>query len=129
MAKLPEYVRNNVDINDYSIEEGIRCLSCESGVCIACGYCAQICPVKAIRMEVLQDELGRTIVEKFEINVSACIFCGLCEQICPTKVIEMENTYEFAMYNQQDVVRMDEYFEYDERKTFDQRIIVKSGNV
>lgn len=127
MAKLPEYVKNNVILDDYALEDGIRCLSCESGVCIACGYCSMICPVKAIRMEVIQDELGRTIVDKFEINVSACIFCGLCEQVCPTKVIEMENTYEFALYNNVDVVRMDEYFEYDEKKSFDQKLIINKG--
>ena len=41
--------------------------------CIACGACADECPVEAI-----SEGDG-----KFEINADACIECGACADACP----------------------------------------------
>ena len=111
------HVESFEKLQDTAIREGIRCLSCRSNLCIACGYCAMVCPVKAIRIVADQDELGRVIVEKFEINTSACIFCGLCQHVCPTNAIEMEGSFEFAIYKDGGR-RFDEDFCYDEFEAY-----------
>jgi len=41
--------------------------------CIACGACAQGCPVECIK-----DAGG-----KYEIDASVCIECGACAEVCP----------------------------------------------
>ena len=43
--------------------------------CIACGACADGCPVEAIR-----EGDG-----KFEINADTCIDCGACAEVCPVE--------------------------------------------
>ena len=43
--------------------------------CIACGACADKCPVNAI---VEADG-------KFEINADECIECGACAGVCPVE--------------------------------------------
>lgn len=43
--------------------------------CIACGACADGCPVEAI-----SEGDG-----KFEINADTCIDCGACAEVCPVE--------------------------------------------
>ena len=43
--------------------------------CIACGACADECPVNAIT-----EGAG-----KFEINADECIECGACAGVCPVE--------------------------------------------
>ena len=43
--------------------------------CIACGACADSCPMGIIAMD---DELGR-----YAINGDECIDCGACADTCP----------------------------------------------
>lgn len=49
--------------------------------CIACGKCADICPVKAITME------GKKPVR----NEKKCAFCLGCVNICPTRALQIGN--------------------------------------
>ncbi len=44
--------------------------------CIACGSCAQECPVDCISEG-----------EIYEIDEDACIDCGACEEVCPVDAI------------------------------------------
>jgi ferredoxin len=46
--------------------------------CVACGTCAEECPVEAIH-----EGDG-----KYEINADTCIECGTCADACPTGAIE-----------------------------------------
>ena len=46
--------------------------------CIACGNCADECPVEAI-----SEGDG-----KYNIDADACIECGTCADACPTGAIE-----------------------------------------
>ena len=46
--------------------------------CLACGACAEGCPVGAI-----SEGDG-----KYEINADACIDCGACAEQCPVSAIE-----------------------------------------
>ncbi len=48
--------------------------------CIACGSCADQCPVEAIA------DAG----EKFEINADTCLECGACADACPVGAIVEE---------------------------------------
>ena len=48
--------------------------------CIACGACADGCPVSAISMN---DEQGH-----YAIDSSICIECGSCAGTCPMGAIE-----------------------------------------
>ena len=51
-----------------------------SDECIACGACADECPVSAI-----SEGDG-----KYEIDASTCVDCGACEEACPTGAISAE---------------------------------------
>ena len=45
--------------------------------CVACGACAETCPVEAIKVE---DNLA-------VIDYDKCIGCGACKEKCPRKII------------------------------------------
>jgi Fe-S-cluster-containing hydrogenase component 2 len=47
--------------------------------CIACGECAEICPVDALKLEN-----DVTVVDE-----EWCIGCGVCTTVCPTAAIRM----------------------------------------
>jgi len=56
----------------------------DTGKCIGCGLCAEVCPFGAI---ILEDADGKGYRAK---NISAsCKGCGLCASSCPQKAIEM----------------------------------------
>ena len=48
--------------------------------CIACGACAEACPVGCIKQ-------GESI---YEIDSAACISCGTCASVCPVEAPEEE---------------------------------------
>lgn len=47
--------------------------------CIACGTCAEDCPVSCISEGDI-----------YVIDPSACIDCGVCQEACPVSAIEEE---------------------------------------
>lgn len=49
-----------------------------SGECISCGACQEVCPVECIR----------TINDLRYIDESQCISCGSCANMCPVKCIK-----------------------------------------
>ena len=51
-----------------------------SAACIACGSCADHCPLGII------SNAG----SYYEIDASQCIDCGSCAAACPTDAIELE---------------------------------------
>ncbi len=51
---------------------------CDKSACTGCGACANICPVKCIKMEY--DFEGYIYPN---INEQACINCGACNRVCP----------------------------------------------
>jgi len=47
--------------------------------CVACGACAEVCPVEAI-----------TIEDVAKINEEECTDCGTCVEECPQECITLE---------------------------------------
>ena len=52
-----------------------------SDECVACGACADTCPVAAIA-------LGDSGI--YEVNQDTCVDCGACEDSCTTGAIKVE---------------------------------------
>lgn len=50
-----------------------------SDVCVACGACADQCPVEAITVD------GVAVV-----NADVCVSCGACADQCPVEAITVE---------------------------------------
>jgi NAD-dependent dihydropyrimidine dehydrogenase PreA subunit len=49
--------------------------------CLACGTCADACPVEAI-------SAGD---DKYVIDADKCVECGSCESTCPVSAIKQED--------------------------------------
>ncbi|MBI5374694.1 MAG: hydrogenase iron-sulfur subunit [Candidatus Schekmanbacteria bacterium] len=63
----------------------ILCASIDEELCIKCGICVKICPVKAIETEESLTALD--ILETPEVNRIKCLNCGQCSAYCPTGAI------------------------------------------
>ena len=49
--------------------------------CVACGCCAKICPLSAIRV-------WRGI--RAQVDPERCVGCGKCAKECPASIIEIQ---------------------------------------
>jgi len=78
--------------------EAARCLRCSSGVCVGCTFCARTCPDYAIRVERVDDPVGRSVT-RFDFDISKCCFCGLCAEQCPTGALQHTGQYELSFYS------------------------------
>jgi uncharacterized protein (DUF362 family)/Pyruvate/2-oxoacid:ferredoxin oxidoreductase delta subunit len=56
--------------------------------CIACGVCAEACPMEAIT--ILENQSA-------QIDDSACIRCYCCHEMCPEKAIELKQSILYRM--------------------------------
>ncbi|HLC04144.1 MAG TPA: FAD-dependent oxidoreductase [Anaerolineales bacterium] len=93
---------------DQALRQSDRCLDCavntifDSGKCILCGACADVCPwdcLKLVRLVELDGDVrvgqvlaavgarGGAIIK----NEDLCTRCGLCAERCPTGAISMEH--------------------------------------
>ena len=52
-----------------------------SEACVACGACADTCPVGAI-------SLGDAGI--YVVDPETCVDCGACEDVCPTGAVKAE---------------------------------------
>ena len=83
-----------IEINGSEAEKGIeyiekagidvspvkRVVKKDKDLCIDCGACVSICPVKAI---VIEDDWT------VDVNDTECVGCKLCTYSCPTKAIKV----------------------------------------
>lgn len=53
----------------------------DENACVACGCCAKICPLSAIR-------IWHGI--RAEVDPERCVGCGKCARECPASVIEIQ---------------------------------------
>ncbi len=87
-----------------AMEEANRCFQCshswqyDSGTCILCNACVDVCPTKCLTMSQLSElQFSRLFNENISmkqqgipgitINRAQCIRCTFCEQVCPTDSI------------------------------------------
>lgn len=59
-----------------------------SGICIGCGFCAQICPRKAIDIYFDNNSGSYTAI----LDDRKCIKCNLCDHVCPLINFELNST-------------------------------------
>ena len=52
----------------------------DQAVCVACGCCVKVCPLRAI--EIVRGVMAQADREK-------CVGCGKCARECPASVIEI----------------------------------------
>ncbi len=61
--------------------------------CIACGYCAEVCPVDIWPQMTLKAILVDEVEEYLAHGLLDCVECGLCTYVCPSK-IELAETFQ-----------------------------------
>jgi Na+-transporting NADH:ubiquinone oxidoreductase subunit A len=60
--------------------------------CIACGYCALVCPVDILPQFTYKAVLAGEVEESLEHGLLDCVECALCSYVCPSK-IELFETF------------------------------------
>jgi formate hydrogenlyase subunit 6/NADH:ubiquinone oxidoreductase subunit I len=72
-----------------------------TGGCVGCGACAEVCPPKCI--EVIDDAQASPPKRILVQHLDACIVCGQCERYCPTgDGIHMSREWDFAGFTPAD---------------------------
>jgi len=54
--------------------------------CIACGYCAMVCPVDILPQFTYKAILAGEVEESLDHGLLDCAECGLCSFVCPSKI-------------------------------------------
>jgi Na+-transporting NADH:ubiquinone oxidoreductase subunit A len=54
--------------------------------CIACGYCARVCPVDILPQFTYKAISAGEVEESLEHGLLDCVECGLCSYVCPSKI-------------------------------------------
>ena len=54
--------------------------------CIACGYCAEVCPVDILPQFTFKAILAGEVEESVQHGLLDCVECGLCSYVCPSKI-------------------------------------------
>lgn len=65
--------------------------------CIACGYCADVCPVDIWPQMAFKSILVEEVEEYLAHGLLDCVECGLCSYVCPSK-IELAATLQAAKH-------------------------------
>ncbi|MCF8068135.1 MAG: 4Fe-4S binding protein [Desulfobacterales bacterium] len=58
----------------------------EERACVACGSCAEVCPVDIIPSLTFKCTLADEIEESLSHGLLDCVECGLCTYVCPSKI-------------------------------------------
>ena len=71
--------------------------------CIACGYCALVCPVDILPQFTHKAVLAGEVEESLEHGLLDCVECGLCSYVCPSKIdlFESLKKAKAEVYNEQ----------------------------
>lgn len=54
--------------------------------CVACNYCARVCPVEILPQLAYKGLLADDIEEALAHGLLDCVECGLCTHVCPAKI-------------------------------------------
>ncbi len=75
--------------------EAIRCMRCQTHVCVACTLCARVCPDNCI--DVAGHDTGfERRVERYDFMMEWCCFCGFCQDVCPTQTLSLAADFDYA---------------------------------
>lgn len=71
--------------------------------CIACGYCALVCPVDILPQFTYKAILAGEVEESLEHGLLDCVECALCAYVCPSKIdlLESLKSAKAAFYKEQ----------------------------
>ena len=58
--------------------------------CIACNYCADVCPVEILPQLTYKSILAEEVEEYLAHGLLDCVECGLCSYVCPSKIELLE---------------------------------------
>ncbi len=58
--------------------------------CVGCGKCASVCPIDAIKMDLVAPKEGEKSRKYPFVDTEICLGCGICARNCPTKSIELQ---------------------------------------
>ncbi|MHB1344832.1 MAG: FAD-dependent oxidoreductase [Thermoleophilia bacterium] len=76
-------------------QEAIRCMRCQTHVCVACTMCARVCPDNCI--DVVGHDTGyERRVERYDFVMEWCCFCGFCQDVCPTQTLSLAASFDYA---------------------------------
>lgn len=62
--------------------------------CIACGYCADVCPQRLLPLEFARNLYANNVKKLQSYNLMDCIECGACAYICPADIPLIHNIRE-----------------------------------
>ena len=68
--------------------------------CIACWYCLEVCPYKAISKKDILDRKGNLIKRVAEVNPSLCTGCGTCVATCFSNSIDLDGFTDEQIYSE-----------------------------
>ena len=81
--------------------EAIRCMRCQTHVCVACTLCARVCPDNCI--DVVGHDTGHERrVERYDFAMEWCCFCGFCQDVCPTQALSLAADFDYAARERRD---------------------------
>ena len=55
-------------------------------VCIGCGKCSEICPMKLTPTEIQKEYSNNNVDSLLALKAILCIQCGLCSYVCPSRI-------------------------------------------
>ena len=72
--------------------------------CIGCMRCATVCPSRCIKISYTDDEdTGKRIIQKYDIEALRCVYCGYCEEVCPVNALALTEVFEYAAWDREDI--------------------------
>lgn len=72
-------------------------LNVSTDICTCCTLCEKACPIDCIKIESGKDEeIGKRVMTRFDIDEAKCMYCGLCTEPCPTGAIHFTKNFEAA---------------------------------
>ncbi len=82
--------------------EAIRCMRCQTQVCVACTMCARVCPDNCIDVRGYDTGYERR-VERYDFHMEWCCFCGFCQDVCPTQTLSLAASFDYTRRERRDL--------------------------
>ncbi len=78
-------IKNTSALLAYSEQGGEEAFP-ETDVCIRCGRCMAVCPMRLQPTKIYENAVLDRFEECMKLNVQDCIECGCCAYVCPAKL-------------------------------------------